>query len=156
MITAGVVESTDTVNRLLQIIGYTLVFIVAAATIVAYFRVNLAKTQIAELRGRIEDLQGDRDDERARAERFERDLIEEQAFRKSLEEKIKILEEALSGRVQLEHLEGILIAHDKRVDERHEIFDKIVAKMQESNEAVVDSYQGLSAAIVDHMSGDRR
>ena len=158
-----IVQQTEGVNRILQLIGYTLIALVAAATIVAYFRVNLAKTQITELRGQIEDLRGDRDDEKARAERFERDLIEEQVLRKSLQEKIKILEEALSGRVQLEHLESILIAHDKRVDERHETLInhmsgilQSLTEVSEGNQAVIESYQGLSGALVDHLQKDSR
>lgn len=150
---------------ILQIIGVALGLIVALATVVAFFRANLAKTQ-------IESLRGDRDDLQKRVDRLETendDLVEGNQVRDAtINEqisKIHTLEKIVTGREQLNHLQKQLDAHDKRVDERHsrlvDMMNSVVdasrslmisnQALVESNQTLVESNQYVQAALIDFL-----
>lgn len=134
---------TNTVSTILGIIGVIAGLITIAASTVAFFRANLAKAQ-------IQDLRNDRDDEKIRGDRLERDLNEERTLRKTLEEKVRVLEQVVTGKEELEHISAFLINHDRRVDERHtalsgkvEGIKKTVDDLVDVNLDLVENYKGL-------------
>jgi uncharacterized protein (DUF3084 family) len=147
-----------TVAGILQLLAIIAGLIVAAATVVAFFRANLARAQ-------IEGLRGDRDDLIDRNERLTKtlaELKESNAVRDATiseqVHKIHILEKVVTGREQLNHLQKQLDAHDKRVDERHITLVKMMGEvvesnrlLKESNDALVDSNSYIQAALIDFL-----
>lgn len=134
----------DNLKDLLTTLSVVIVIIVGAATVVAFFRVNLAKTQ-------IELLRGDRDDQEKRIERLEGDLElskkdkeKQDAIIREQNNKIRILERVVTGREQLDHIIEQLANHDHRVDERHdtllhrftEFEDRMLARLDGSSQNV--------------------
>lgn len=99
----------DTLTRLL--VGLFGLVVIAAATL-AFFRASFAKQQ-------IELLRGERDDAKDKIERLTKDLEAERALRETLEKKVGVLEQVVTGREQLDHLQASLDSHDRKVDERH-------------------------------------
>ena len=145
----------DTLKELLTLIGVVLGIIVAAASIVAFFRVNLAKNQ-------IEALRGDRDDLSERVDRLT-DQLEEANVKSETQarviqqqaENIKNLRDAVTGKKELAHLQSTLDAHDARVDERHNNLsrrvDDITDNQKTSNEllmALDESNKEMYSAIL--------
>jgi hypothetical protein len=112
----------------LQTAGNWLTFlvgaIVVAATVVAFYRANFAKTQ-------IELLKGERDAANDKITRLEIELKEERTLRTSLDNKVKVLEKVVTGREQLIHIQESLDNHDKRVDERHDTLIKYLTTREE-------------------------
>ena len=134
----------DNLKDLLTTLSVVIVIIVGAATVVAFFRVNLAKPQ-------IELLRGDRDDQEKRIERLEGDLElskkdkeKQDAIIREQNNKIRILERVVTGREQLDHIIEQLANHDHRVDERHdtllhrftEFEDRMLARLDGSSQNV--------------------
>lgn len=134
----------DNLKDLLTILSVVIVIIVGAATVVAFFRVNLAKTQ-------IELLRGDRDDQEKRIDRLEGDLelsrkdkeIQD-AIIKEQNNKIRVLEKIVTGKEQLDHILTELSNHDRRVDERH---DTLMKKFEEFEDRILLRLDGSSQNV---------
>ena len=152
----------DTIQDLLRLIGIVLGIIVAAASIVAFFRVNLAKNQIEALRGDRDDLSDRVDrltealDDAKKEKEKQDDIIKEQA------RNIKNLERVVTGKEQLDHLQTSLDAHDQRIDERHATISKnfaeVIDNLRTSNELVMslsESNQELQAAMLLFLQRER-
>lgn len=119
----------ETVINILTIVGIAIGVIGGAAAGVAFFKVNLAKSQ-------IEALRGDRDDLEARVDRLTDTISEYKSTKLAQDvliqqqnEKIKTLEKVVTGKEQLDHLQRQLDAHDRRVDERHETLSHSVGEI---------------------------
>ena len=100
------------VNGALQVLQWSMAIAIGAATIVAFFRVNLAKTQ-------IDLLKSENDIIRDKTSRLETEVATERAEKDVLKQEIATLRSIVTGKEQLNHLQKQLDAHDKRVDERH-------------------------------------
>lgn len=151
-----------TLQSILSILAGLLVLIVAAASAVAFFRVNLAKNQ-------IEALRGDRDDLSKRVDNLN-DLIDEYKVSKVAQdvlireqaEKIKTLEKVVTGKEQLDHIERFLENHDRRVDERHDTLSRNIGKLsgdmlsvRESLDTLHESNQEMQAAMLLVLQGGK-
>lgn len=87
-----------------QTIGGALLVIAALASAAAFYRANLAKAQIAALRG-------DRDDLQDRCDRFKEEITEVKADLLAETTARQVLERAVTGRDLMEELKAELSEH---------------------------------------------
>ncbi len=106
----------------MQVLQWSIALAVVAATVVAFFRVNLAKTQIDLLKSENEIIKG-------KTSRLETDLLAEQVEKTSLKQEVATLRSIVTGKEQLNHLQRQLDAHDRRVDERHSIEMEVLSNI---------------------------
>jgi biopolymer transport protein ExbB/TolQ len=131
------------VNSLLSILFYVVIGTLGAASLYALFRSRYIKDTLEELRGDRDDLT--RRTERLEKERDELKLVNAQrdATIHQLQEQNETLKEALSGKAQLDHLQRQLDAHDRRVDERHELLTTMMRNVVVSNESLNERIQDV-------------
>lgn len=87
-----------------QTLGAAVVIIAALASAAAFYRANLAKAQIAALRG-------DRDDLQERCDRFKEEITEVKADLQAEKTAREVLERAVTGRDLMEELRAELAEH---------------------------------------------
>ena len=147
---------SDFVNVILVVVG----IIVAAASAVAFFRVNLAKSQIEALRGDRDDLDDRVERLKAKLEESERKSAKQDEIIASQARNIKHLEKIVTGKEQLDHIQSSLDAHDKRVDERHESvshnFNVILDQLKSNSEllqTLIEGNQEIQTALLLFLQG---
>ena len=150
---------TSALNIVLIICG----LIVALGAAVAFFRVNLAKSQIEALRGDRDDL-----DKRVKRQDEEIDSLKKRGSSqdsviRAQNEKIKVLERVVTGKEQLDHLQRQLDAHDKRIDERHksisENFTEVLHSLNSTKEALEtlnESNREIQTALLLYLRGQEK
>lgn len=138
----------DTVIKVVQATVAIAGLLVLAASIVAFYRVNLAKSQIEALRGDRDDL-----DKRVKRQDEEIDALKkakqsQDSIIRAQNEKIKVLEKVVTGKEQLDHLQVQLDTlgeqfnnHDKRVDNRHEELSAAMVSLLNSHKDLLKTLQ---------------
>ena len=150
---------SDFINIILVVIG----IIVAAASAVAFFRVNLAKSQSEALRGDRDDLNERVEQLKEKLEESDRKTIKQNEIIAAQDRNIKNLEKIVTGKEQLDHLQASLDSHDKRVDERHETvshnFNVILDQLKSNGEllqTLIEGNQEIQTALLLFLQGGKK